>query len=111
MIGSVRGKVILKDGNYLIVETGGVGYRILVSSKVTLKTKLSDLAMFYIYTHVREDELSLFGFAEVEDLKLFENLIGVSGIGPKTGMSILSVLTRDEVINGVMKGDTGVFSG
>lgn len=111
MIGSVRGKVILKDGNYLIVETSGVGYRILVSSKVSLSTKTEDTAMFYTYTHVREDELSLFGFKEAEDLKLFENLIGVSGIGPKTAMSIFSVLTRQEIVNAVMKGDTSVFSG
>ena len=111
MIGSVRGKVILKDGNYLIVEASGVGYRILVSSKVFLKTKPEETAMFYTYTHVREDEISLFGFTEAEDLKLFENLIGVSGIGPKTAMSIFSVLTRQEVINAVMKGDTGSFSG
>lgn len=111
MIGSVRGKVILKDGNYLIVETAGVGYRVLVSSKVSLKTKNDDNLILYIYTHVREDELSLFGFAEVEDLKLFENLISVSGVGPKTAMSIFSFLTREEVVNAVMNGDTSVFSG
>ncbi len=111
MIGSVRGKIILKDGIYLIVETGGVGYRILVSSKVSVKHKLDEEAMFYTYTLVREDELALFGFSEVADLKLFENLIGVSGVGPKTAMSIFSFLTRDEVVNAVMKGDTGAFSG
>jgi len=111
MIGSVRGKVILKDGNYLIVEVSGVGYRVLVSSKVSLKTKLDDNVMFYIYTHVREDEISLFGFSEVEDLKLFENLISVSGVGPKTAMSVFSFLTRDEVVNAVMNGDTTAFSG
>jgi Holliday junction DNA helicase RuvA len=111
MIGSVRGKVILKDGNYLIVETGGVGYRVLVSSKVSAKTKQDDSTMFYTYTLVREDELSLFGFPEVEDLKLFENLISVSGVGPKTAMSVFSVLERGEIINAVMSGDTSVFSG
>ena len=111
MIGSVRGKVILKDGNYLIVEASGVGYRVLVSSKVSLKTKIDDSLILYTYTHVREDELALFGFAEVEDLKLFENLISVSGVGPKTAMSVFSFLTREEVINAVMKGDTMVFSG
>lgn len=111
MIGSVRGKVILKDSNYLIVETSGVGYRVLVSSKVFSATKLETEMILYTYTHVREDELSLFGFPEVEDLKLFESLIGVSGIGPKTAMSIFSVLDRSEVISAVLKGDTGAFSG
>lgn len=111
MIGSVRGKVILKDGNYLIVEAGGVGYRVLVSSKISAKTKQEDSAMFYTYTLVREDELSLFGFSEVEDLRLFENLISVSGIGPKTAMSIFSVLDSSEIINAVMNGDTAAFSG
>lgn len=111
MIGSVRGKVILKDSNYLIVETTGIGYRVLVSGKVFSATKLETQLILYTYAHVREDELSLFGFPEVEDLKLFESLIGVSGIGPKTAMSIFSVLNRSEVINAVLKGDTGAFSG
>jgi len=110
MIGSIRGKIILQDGNHILVETGGVGYRVLVSSKVLSNHKNSEIALF-TYTHVKEDALELFGFLETSDLKLFENLLSVSGVGPKTAMSIFSYLTRDEVINAVLKGDTSVFEG
>ena len=73
MIGSLRGKVIFKDGLILIVETAGVGYRVLVSEKTSSQLHQDKEAFIYIYTHVREDSLDLFGFLEAEDLKLFEN--------------------------------------
>ena len=109
MIGSIRGKVILKDGNHLIVDVNGIGYRVLVSAKVLSQNHLDKVTLLYTYTHVKEDALELFGFSEIQDLKLFENLLGVSGIGPRTAMSIFSFLSREEIINGVLKGDTGVF--
>lgn len=108
MIGSVRGKVILKDGNYLLVETGGVGYRVLVSSKDLSENKSE--VLLYTYTHVREDALDLFGFSEIADLKLFELLIGVSGVGPKTGMSIFSFADRNGVVDAILKGDVEFFT-
>lgn len=111
MIGSIRGKVILKDGNHLIVDVNGIGYRVLVSAKVLSQNHLDKVTLLYTYTHVKEDALELFGFSEIQDLKLFENLLGVSGIGPRTAMSIFSFLSREEIINGVLKGDTGVFTG
>ncbi len=110
MIGSIRGKIILRDGNHVLVEVGGVGYRVLVSSKVLSNTK-DDGIILFTYTHVKEDALELFGFSEIADLKLFENLLSVSGIGPRTAMSIFSFLTRDDVINAVLKGDITIFEG
>lgn len=110
MIGSLRGKVILKDSLNLVIEVGGVGYRVLVSEKIWTKTHTDDPIFLYTYTHVREDELALFGFAEVEDLKLFQNLITVSGIGPKTAMSLFSFATRGEISDAVMKGDVDFFT-
>ena len=111
MIGSIRGKVILKDGLHLLIDVNGLGYRVLVSEKVWSKLHLNDETFLFVYSHIRDDAFDLFGFAEIADLKLFENLIGVSGVGPKTAMSIFSFLTRDEIINGVLKGDTDIFVG
>lgn len=111
MIGSVRGKVILKDGNNLIIEANGVGYKVLVSSKVVSSVDMNSEIFVFTYTHVKEDLLELFGFVEVADLKLFENLISVSGVGPKTAMSIFSFVSRNDVINAVIKGDTSIFNG
>lgn len=111
MIGSLKGKVILKDGLHLLVDVNGLGYRVLVSEKVWSKVHLDDQTFLFIYSHIRDDAFDLFGFLEIADLKLFENLISVSGVGPKTGMSIFSFLSREEIINGVLKGDTDVFVG
>ncbi len=110
MIGSLRGKVILKDGLNLILEIGGVGYRVLVSERTLAKAILGKEFFLFTYAHIREDSFDLLGFEQVEDLKLFENLIGVSGIGPKTAMSIFSFSTREEIVGAVLKGDVEFFT-
>lgn len=111
MIGSIRGKVIYKDGNNLLIDVCGVGYRVLVSAKVINSVNLDSEIFVYTFTYVREDALELFGFPEIGDLKLFESLIGVSGVGPKTAMAVFSVMTRQEVVAAVIKADTSAFSG
>ena len=108
MIGSLRGKIILRDGNFILVETGGVGYRVLVSSKIS--TNNSDNISLFTYTHVKEDEISLFGFSEISDLKLFENLISVSGVGPRTAMAIFSFSDRQSIVKAVLEGDVEFFT-
>jgi len=110
MIGSIRGKVILKDGLHLIIEAGGIGYKVLVSEKIWTKTQLDDETFLFIYSHIREDMFDLFGFSEISDLKLFENLIGVSGVGPKTAMAIFSFSDRENIVNAVLKGDVDFFT-
>ncbi len=92
MIGSIRGKIILKTEKFLIVETGGVGYKISVSPDILSKTKKTgDEIFLWIHTHVREDAFDLYGFLDDEELKFFELLINVSGIGPKGALTILGV--------------------
>jgi len=109
MIGFLKGEVFFKENNSIIIDVKGVGYRILVASDVLVKAhKGSPLALF-IYTYVREDNISLFGFLESQDLKLFENLIGVSGIGPKTAMSIFSQGNRSQIISAIVTADTSFF--
>lgn len=110
MIASIRGKVILKDGNNLIIETNGIGYKVLVSEKVWSKSKIDDEMFLFIFSHIREDAFDLFGFSETADLKLFENLISVNGVGPKTAMSVFSFSGREEIINAVLKGDVEFFT-
>jgi holliday junction DNA helicase RuvA len=111
MIGYLRGEVFFKENNYLILDVKGVGYKVLGSRDVLAKAiKGSPLALF-IYTHVREDNISLFGFLESQDLKLFENLIGISGIGPKTAMNIFSQGDRSQIISAIVSADTTFFKG
>jgi len=110
MIASLRGKVILKDGLYIIVDVNGVGYRVLVSEKVWSKIQIDSSIFLYIYSHIREDAFELFGFLEIGDIKLFENLISVNGVGPKTAMTVFSFSSREEIVNAVLKGDVAFFT-
>lgn len=110
MIGLVKGKVILKDNNDLIVDVNGVGYRILVSEKLIASAVEGKEIQLFTYTYVKEDALELFGFQELLDLKLFKDLISVNGVGPKTAMLIFSFATRSEIVEAVLRGDVSFFT-
>lgn len=114
MIGSIRGKIILKTEKFLIVETGGVGYKINISPDTLSKTSStrSDLveSFFWIHTHVREDALDLYGFLNYEELEFFEMLIGVSGIGPKGALAILSIASTETLRKAIGTGDTSYLT-
>ncbi|HSA83434.1 MAG TPA: Holliday junction branch migration protein RuvA, partial [Patescibacteria group bacterium] len=103
MIGSLQGIVDYKDASYLIVNVGGVGYKVLVGA--TISPAVGDQIKLFIHTHVREDVLELYGFTDPADLKLFEYLISVSGVGCKTALGIFSVGSRKEIINAITGND------
>ncbi len=110
MIGLLNGIVEIKDNPHLIIDVNGVGYRVLVSSNILSKVAVGDKLKLFIYTHVREDQLELFGFSSQEELKLFEYLIGVSGVGPKTAIGIFSVGTKDTIVNAIINSDVDFFT-
>ncbi len=89
MIGALRGEIFSSLGNQLILMVHDVGYRVSVPQKlVSTSNKGSSLTLF-IHTHVREDALDLYGFTTQEELALFELLLTVSGIGPRTALAII----------------------
>lgn len=110
MIGSLKGKVDFKSGTTIIVDVHGVGYKAQVSSEVLGKALVGQEIKIYTYTHVREDVLELFGFSSADDLKLFEQIIGISGIGPRTALNIFSIGTRDGISEAIIKGDVEFFT-
>ncbi|HEY6250849.1 MAG TPA: Holliday junction branch migration protein RuvA [Candidatus Angelobacter sp.] len=99
MIAHLRGKLISKHPNQAIVEAAGVGYEVNISIPTFsgLPALGSEVALF-IYTHVREDALALYGFLRSEDKQLFEKLLSVSGIGPKLAITILSGMPADAMV-------------
>ena len=111
MIGFLNGEVIARDDPYIIINVSGVGYKVLVSNHVLSKVTLESALKLFIYTHVREDAIQLYGFLDLLDLKLFENLISVSGVGPKTAMAIFSVGLREEIIQAIITNDVSFFTG
>ena len=111
MIGNIRGKIILKKEKFLIIETGGVGYKINISSDTLSKTKKLEEGVFlFIHTHVREDALDLYGFLNYQELEFFEMLIGVSGIGPKGALAILGIATIETLKRAIGTGDTSYLT-
>lgn len=106
MIGYLRGTVLEKHPNQVIVEAAGVGYdvQIPISTYTSLPAEGSAVAL-RIYTHVREDALLLFGFATAEEKLVFERLISVSGIGPKLAVTVLSGLPTSDLVAAIRASD------
>lgn len=106
MIGHLRGTVLEKQPNEVIIEVAGVGYEVQIPiSTYTALPKAGSAASLRIYTHVREEALMLFGFATPEEKALFERLISVSGIGPGVAIKVLSGLATAELIAAIRSGD------
>jgi holliday junction DNA helicase RuvA len=106
MIASLRGVLIEKHPNQAIVETGGVGYDVMIPvSTFTQLPEAGAEVRLRIHTHVREDALSLYGFITQDEKALFEKLIGVSGIGPKLAVTILSGLAAADLIQSIRRGE------
>lgn len=105
MIYSVRGKLILTTVSSAVVECGGVGYNCQTTVNTLRALKINTEVMLYTYLNVREDAVELFGFATKTELDTFKTLIGVSGVGPKAGLAILSELTPEQVAMAIAADD------
>ena len=110
MIGFVSGKIDILKRPFVFVDVNGIGYKVLVPDSIYSKLSKDEKIKLFTFTYVREDALELFGFLEIEDLTLFENLITVSGIGPKTALNIFSFGERKDVIEAIAKGDVSFFT-
>ncbi len=108
MISYLTGQCMLeKDG--IVILTGGVGYGVRISDTFKQQIHDHDSIETYIYTHVREDALELYGFRDRQEREVFLLLLGVSGVGPKTALAILSFSTR-QIIDAVQNADISLFS-
>ena len=106
MIAHLRGQILYKIPNYVVIECGGVGYELAIS--VTTYTAIGDVgaeARLHVHTHVREDAFLLFGFAEVTEKRLFEKLLTISGIGPKLAITVLSGISAERLVGAIRGGD------
>jgi Holliday junction DNA helicase RuvA len=106
VIAHLRGRIVEKHPNRVIVDVGGVGYDVAVplSTFYTLGDRGSDIAL-RIHTHVREDALALYGFGTALEQELFERLIGISGIGPKVALAVLSGIEPPELVRAIERSD------
>ena len=111
MIAYISGALVSAGENYIVIDNHGMGYRIFVSGKF-LEHIPAYGTQIKIYTHmyIREDELTLYGFHSEEELSVFRILIGISGVGPKVAMAILTALTIQERQLAVISEDTKTIS-
>lgn len=106
MIALIRGHLIQKNPGYVLVETNGIGYQLFVSLTTFYDLPESEQnVVLHAHTHVREDLLQLYGFSTLLEKELFQILIGVSGIGPKLALNILSGITPPELVHSLGSGD------
>lgn len=105
MLAYIKGTIEDIDIDYIVVDNNNVGFKILTSANVIAKLSLHEERTIYTYMNVREDDISLFGFLTKDEINVFKLLIGVSGIGPKNALAIMSALTMDEIRMAVISGD------
>lgn len=112
MLYHVKGELVLCEGSLAVVDCGGVGYALTVSYNTAegLSQKIGSEVRLFTHLQVREDGVDLFGFGGKEELSVFRLLIGVSGVGPKAAMSILSTLTPDRFAYTVSTEDAKALS-
>jgi Holliday junction DNA helicase RuvA len=111
MIGFLNGTIIFRNDPSLIIDVNGVGYKVWVPTEVLAKyTGIGDQIKVFTHTHVREDMLDLYGFTDPLDLKLFEFLISVSGVGCRTALGIFSVGSRNAIIQAISEGNVSFFT-
>jgi Holliday junction DNA helicase RuvA len=110
MIAAVRGEVMVRRPDHVVVDAGGVGYRLMVSSE-TLKAVPATGREAFLHTELvaRDDSLALFGFASEEERDLFGRLVSVSGIGPKVAIAALSGGPARELLRAIARGDAKRF--
>ena len=110
MIASLTGKIESLNSDSAVVNVGGVGFKVFMpTSAITTIGKPGQDVKVFTHTHVREDNISLFGFPTAEELWLFETLIGVTGLGPKLSLALLSALTPDQLTMAIASGSTDLL--
>lgn len=114
MIGRITGKIVdEEEGGVLVVDVGGVGYEVIapIGTRGRVEKESGDTVTLYVHTHVREDALTLFGFASHADRVAFRTLIGVSNVGPKTAINVLSIMPGPELARVIAANDLRGLTG
>ncbi|HEY5805993.1 MAG TPA: Holliday junction branch migration protein RuvA [Candidatus Saccharimonadales bacterium] len=105
MIATLTGVVAEKTVDDVVLDVGGVGYGLLVTNEDYTRLGAGDLAKLYIYEHIRENSHDLFGFISLDTKQLFEQLLGVNGVGPKMALSVLNTGSSQDVRAAIASGD------
>jgi len=109
VISRLRGKAVAWDADGLVLDVNGVGYRLFATPAAVKKAEGADEVVLETHLHVREDAMQLFGFADGDERELFEQLLAVSGVGPKVALAIVSGYTPGELRRAIVREDDALF--
>ncbi len=111
MIAGIKGVIEAIGSSWVMIDVGGVSFRVFVpTSTLSQLGVVGQAASLHTHLHVREDNLTLFGFSSARELTLFETLITVKGIGPKIGLSMLSAMDADQLTSAIASGDAAMLT-
>jgi Holliday junction DNA helicase RuvA len=105
MISFLSGKILAKGNNFIILRVGDVGYKIFINAVFLADIKISAEAEIYTHQYVREEALDLYGFKSMEELEMFELLLSISGIGPKSALGVLAIGSVEDIKESISRGD------
>lgn len=112
MLAYIKGTLEMKMTGYIVIDVGGLGYKVFMSEAGIEKVgNIGESVKVHTYYKVREDDISIYGFNTLEELKMFELLIGVSGVGAKTALTMLAVCTPSEFALAVISEDVKALTG
>ena len=106
MISYLKGNLEIKNVDYVVIDVGGIGYKVYMSSNsISRLGEIGSNVKIYTYMRIREDDVSLYGFCTNEELKMFEQLLGVSGVGAKSALTILANISPSSFALAIISGD------
>lgn len=110
MISYLKGKILNKGGSFAVVAVNDIGYQVFISPLLYADLTVGREFEFYTHQYVREDSLSLYGFRNPEELELFELLLSISGIGPKSALGVMSIASIDDIKESIARGDPALLT-
>lgn len=110
MISYLKGKIIYKGENFIILEVNGIGYQIFVPESFLLKCKVGEIKEIFTHEYLREDSRELYGFATTDELNFFWQLLNITGVGPKLAHKIVSAYKLDKLQKSITEGNLAVLS-
>jgi holliday junction DNA helicase RuvA len=110
MIAYLKGTLLNKSKNFLIVENLGLGYQVFVAPTVYTEVVTGQPLELYIHDHIKEDAHDLYGFRNLDELEMFELLISISGVGPKSGLGVMAIASVADLKEAIVRGDATLLT-
>ena len=110
MISFLSGKILNKGQNYAIIKVGNIGYQVFINSTMLADLDIGQEVEIYTHQYVREDALDLYGFKSVKELEMFELLLSISGIGPKSALGVLAIASVADIKESISRGDSALLT-